>query len=141
MKGIKFSKRPKLLHLQETSCHEEQWKTIERHFKMMGYKAFHTMGTLDSKPSHGAWKRGIITVVSEGLTTKWVEEFTWKNGQFHVIEVNGVLCLNSYVRPGEESVTHQLSEMEAFMTKLRWEGHGTGCILQTCMPYKSTRRR
>ena len=80
------------------------------------------MGTSDSKPSHGAWKRGIITAVSEGLSARWVEECTWKNGQFHAIEVGGVLCINSYVKPGEDSITFHLSELEAFMTRTRWEG-------------------
>ena len=122
LKGMNYLKRPRLINLQETSCDGEQWKTVERHFKNLGYKAFHTMGTLDSKPSHGAWKRGIITAVSEGLSARWVEECTWKNGQFHAIEVGGVLCINSYVKPGEDSITFHLSELEAFMTRTRWEG-------------------
>ena len=87
LKGMNFSKRPKLLNLQETSCDEEQWKSVERQLKTIGFKAFHTMGTPDSKPTCGAWKRGIITLVSDGLKAKFVDEFTWKNGQFHAIEV------------------------------------------------------
>ena len=122
LKGMKFPKRPKLIHLQETSCDEEQWKTVERHFKTIGFKAYHTMGTPDSKPSRGAWKRGIITVVSEGLNAKWMEEYSWKNGQYHAIIVNGVLCFNFYVKPGEDSISQQFSEMQSYMTKIRWEG-------------------
>ena len=122
LKGMSFSKRPKLLNLQETSCDEEQWKSVERQLKTIGYKAFHTMGTPDSKPACGAWKRGIITAVSDGLKAKFIEDYTWKNGQFHAIEVNGVLCFNFYVKPGDESISHQIAEMRSFMTKLRWEG-------------------
>ena len=122
LKGMDAKKRPKLVHLQETSCDGEQWKTVERHFKTIGFKAYHTMGTLDSKPAYGAWKRGIITAVSEGLKSKWMEEYTWRNGQFHAIEVHGVMCLNSYVKPSEDCIQRQLHEMQSFMTKTRWEG-------------------
>ena len=122
LKGMNYLKRPRLIHLQETSCNEEQWKTVERHFKTIGFRAFHTMGTPNSKPSHGAWKRGIITAVSEGLKAKWMEEYSWKNGQYHAINANGVLCFNFYVKPGEESISKQFSEMQSYMTKIRWEG-------------------
>lgn len=40
LKGLNHLKRPRLINLQETSCDAEQWKTVERHFKYLGYKAF-----------------------------------------------------------------------------------------------------
>ena len=122
LKGMDAKRRPKLVHLQETSCDGEQWKTVERHFKTIGFKAYHTMGTLDSKPTCGAWKRGIITAVSESLKSTWMEEHSWRNGQFHAILVHGVLCLNSYVKPSEDCVQLHLHELQAFMTKTQWEG-------------------
>ena len=122
LKGINLAKRPKLIHMQETSCDGEQWKSIEKHLKAVGFRAFHTMGTLDLKPSLGAWKRGIITAVSEGLKARFVEEVSWRNGQFHAVEVNGVLCINSYSSPGDENTHIHLSELESFMTRLQWEG-------------------
>ena len=120
--GLDSSSRPKLIHLQETSCEASQWKTVEHAFKSLGFRAFHTMGTEDSKPTHGAWKRGVITAVSETLKSKWIEDHSWSAGQFLAIDVNGVLCVNSYVRPMDADIQKHLASLGSFLTKLKWEG-------------------
>ena len=122
LQGLHLRSRPTLFHLQETSCDEHQWKGVERALKLLGYRSFHTMGTLDSKPSHGAWKRGIISAVSESVSSQWVDGFSWKSGQFQALDVNGTLCLNSYVCPDEASIQEHMSAIESFMIKTRWEG-------------------
>ena len=122
LKGLHLRFRPTLAHLQETSCYENQWKGVERALKLLGYRAYHTMGTLDSKPSHGAWQRGIITAVSESVSARWVDGFSWKSGQFQALDVNGTLCLNSYVRPDDASIQEHMSAIESFLIKTRWEG-------------------
>ena len=79
--GLDISARPKLIQLQETSCEASQWKTVEHAFKSLGFRAFHTMGTEDSKPAHGAWKRGVITAVCETFKSKWIGDHTFMYGQ------------------------------------------------------------
>ena len=122
LEGLPAQSRPKLIHLQETSCDENQWKTLERFFKTLGYRAFHVMGTADSKPTHGAWKRGIITAVSESLCSKWIGDHSWKQGQYLALDVNGVLCVNSYTRPEDASIQTHLGLLGEFLTQLHWEG-------------------
>ena len=117
MNGIKWIDRPKLIQLQETSCDGEQWKSIERFLKKLGFRGYHTMGTMDSKPVRGAWKRGVITAVSDTLKSEWIGEHSWKNGQFHALKINGILCLNSYSRPSEADILAHLGSLQSFLTR------------------------
>ena len=122
IEGLDRDFRPSLVHVQETSCESYQWIAIEKYLKKIGYKAFHTTGTLDSRPTSGAWKRGIITMVSDQLRTRWLGGHSWRNGQFHAIEVQDVMCINSYVAPSEESISVHLGELQTFMEQIKWEG-------------------
>ena len=99
-----LGERPMVINLQEASCDGNQWIAVEKYLKRIGYKAYHTGGTIASKPTSGAWRRGIITIIQENLKTRWLGEHSWDAGQFHAVEIQGILNLNSYVRPVAENI-------------------------------------
>ena len=122
LEGLDYEHRPAVVHLQETSCESSQWISIEKYLKRIGYKAYHTEGTPESRPASGAWKRGIITMVAEHLQTRWLGGHSWRNGQYHALEIQGIMCINSYTVPTEDAILTQLSHLQGFMEQVQWEG-------------------
>ena len=85
LKGLDWAFRPRVINMQETSCDGDQWKSVERFLKGLGYRSFHTMGTLDSKPSLGAWMKQISLRTCSTLKDLCTRRNGRENGFLEVI--------------------------------------------------------
>lgn len=81
-------RRPQMLCVQEASCSDSQLLTVSNFRLAWVFTGGKPMG---GAVKSATWHRGIIALISENRRAKWVHEYTWPQGHFHVIQLEATL--------------------------------------------------
>ena len=118
--------RPQILCMQETSCSDNQWLSLQRYLQQFGFRGFHTggrrVGEQHRQGSHYQWHRGIATFVADTLPSNVLGEHSWKGGQFHAVMVDRLMVMNYYVAPREEFIAQQACKCQDMLEEIQWQG-------------------
>ena len=109
--------------MQEVAATKSQWIVISRYAQKLGYVGYYVGAIEDgAKKRRTQWHRGVITLVSENIPSKWCDDVTWEHGQLLTVVVADILVTNSYVTPSEEHIAEHAGRLEQSMLRLQWQG-------------------
>ena len=109
--------------MQEVAATKSQWIVISRYAQKLGYVGYDVGAIEDgAKKRRTQWHRGVITLVSENIPSKWCDDVTWEHGQLLTVVVADILVTNSYVTPSEEHIAEHAGRLEQSMLRLQWQG-------------------
>ena len=118
--------KPKVICLQETSCSDNQWLSLQRYMQGLGYRGYHTGGReIGERHLTGhqyQWHRGIATFVDDTMPSNILGEHTWKGGQFHALMLDRLMVINYYVAPREEFIMQQTCRCQEMLEEIQWKG-------------------
>ena len=122
---LQGSERPQVVCIQESSCSDSQWLSLQRFMSGKGYRGFHTGGRQLGErhsTSQYQWHRGIATFVDDSIESNVLGEHSWRGGQFHAVMVDRIMLVNYYVAPREEFITQQACKCQDLMEEIQWTG-------------------
>lgn len=78
-----------------------------------------------------SWHRGIITLFREDFRAKFVHEYTWSQGQFHAIQLEDTLIVNTYVTPKKKALLNISPNLRILGSKMIGWVNGYGLVIGT----------
>ena len=125
IESLSGAERPHVICIQETSCSDMQWVTLQKYMSGKGFRGFHTggreMGERHQTTQY-QWHRGIATFIDDSIASNLLGEHSWRGGQFHALTVDRLMLVNYYVAPRDEFIVQQTCKCQDFFEEIQWKG-------------------
>ncbi len=123
--SLSEAEKPQIVCIQETSCNESQWMSLQKFMSAKGFRGFHTGGRQLGERHQSMqfqWHRGIVTFVDDAIASNVLGEHSWRGGQFHAVMVDRIMLVNYYVAPRDEFIMQQTCKCQDLMEEIQWKG-------------------